>query len=203
MANAPATSFRDVPMNVMPFAIVSRLQPRFQIEEERGLIGVFRSKVDATAWSTEPRKGKIEHKRNTAECGDLARVDELVRDGTLELQRRIRRHLEEDAEDAVASGEVATPQPAFAACLRLGERLAPHLVLAPGLKYAAFTEEGVVGLVLQSLVTDRRLTCRFTPDGRKMMVLRISERMKTVQSTIAVDDGNVPRELAEWVIKRA
>jgi len=192
-------------MPMEPLALIWRMQPRFPVEKHQ-LIGVFRrpDATESTFIPVPPKRSEAGEMRNTVRWPDFVVVDELVRAAALELQLRIRQHIEEDVQDAASSGEAAPPQAALSACFRLGEQLVPHLVLAPGVRIAAFVEEGgVVGLVIQSLITDRRLTCRFASDGRTMLVLRVNEAMSTEQSTLAANDAKAPRELAEWVINPA
>jgi hypothetical protein len=120
-----------------------------------------------------------------------------------ELVERIELKLLEDREEADCSGDTAPTARAFHTCLSLAQRLAPHVALAPRLKSGAFTEDnGGVSLVLQSLVTDRRLNCRIAPDGVAVSAIRIDERMRASSAPVALNDPNVPKELAEWVTSR-
>ena len=130
-------------------------------------------------------------------------VTSLLRDAVRDFTDRISTNLEEDIEDASATDDFLPGRGAVEACLRLARRLAPHVVLSPKLKCAAFaTESGEVALVLQSLVTDRRLTCRIAADGSTMLVHQIDETMEATQASLRTNDASVPRELAQWVIKR-
>lgn len=131
-------------------------------------------------------------------------VASLIRDAASDLVRRIQTNLDEDVIDAAASGETAPSSDAIKACLRLARRLSPRVALAPGLRFAAFTEEdGVVALVLHSLATDRRLTCRIAQNGATASVHRIDENMESMHGELLTDTESAPRELAEWVMRRA
>jgi len=131
-------------------------------------------------------------------------VDSLLRAGVEAFVHRVETDIDEDTEDAVAANEVAPNPGARQVCVQWARRVAPHVVYAPQLKYAAFAEEdGGVTLVLQSLITDRRLTCRVGASGTTIVIHRIDEFMTAHQAAISPDHAAAPRELAEWVIKRA
>ncbi len=120
-----------------------------------------------------------------------------------ELVERIEFKLKEDRAEAEISEDTAPSPGAVDVCLSLARRVAPHIALAPRLKWAAFTEDdGGISLVLQSLVTDRRLNCRIAPDGSIVSVIRIDESMQADSMRVLLTDANVPRELAGWVTKR-
>jgi hypothetical protein len=71
------------------------------------------------------------------------------------------------------------------------------------LKAGAFVEdEGGISLVLQSLVTDRRLTYRISPQGDRVTVIQIDEGMEAKTTTVSSDDRAKTRELAKWVTTR-
>ena len=127
----------------------------------------------------------------------------LVDQESHELVERIELKLAEDREDADRTEDVAPSEAAAQVCLQLARRLAPHLALAPQLKAGAFTEDdGGVSLVFQSLVTDRRLSCRIPPDGTHISAIRIDEGMRADRGPVLVSHPDAPRELAEWVTKR-
>lgn len=182
--------------------------PKFSASDEQcAAIYMFQRKGNAATVDRRPipetRPDTKVAPQTTGSAGGVD-VDSLLREAKEELPRRIRINLAEDMEDAVASGEIGPTNDAVEACLRLAERVAPHVALAPRLKCAAFVEgNGVVALVLQSLVTDRRLTCRFAADGLTMVIYRIDEGMEADQEVMRTDAANAPRELGEWVTKRA
>lgn len=136
--------------------------------------------------------------------GNEVDLDSLIRDAASDLVRRIQTNLDEDVVDATASSDLAPSPDAVKACLWLAEHISPRVALAPGIRFAAFTEDdGVVALVLHSLATDRRLTCRVSQNGATTSVHRIDENMKSLQGELITDFESTPRELAEWVMKRA
>jgi len=178
---------------------------------------LFRITSVGTAADTEeasgPRlpEGRLRHHQagmtpkalDATHQSQLLDFDKLVEQNTRELVERIELKLLEDREEADCSGDTAPTARAFHTCLSLAQRLAPHVALAPRLKSGAFTEDnGGVSLVLQSLVTDRRLNCRIAPDGVAVSAIRIDERMRASSAPVALNDPNVPKELAEWVTSR-
>jgi len=117
---------------------------------------------------------------------------------------RIQYDLDDAIQDARETGEPAPTKAVYDACMRLAGCVAPLAALAPRLKRAAFTEEtGAVSLVLQSLVTDRRVDFRIAVDGRVIDALRIDENMRPESFTFSMDQSHLPRELARWVTNRA
>ncbi|MDM8007417.1 MAG: hypothetical protein QUV05_14860 [Phycisphaerae bacterium] len=98
---------------------------------------------------------------------------------------------------------MAPTSSAIGICRALVQRLAPHVALARQLKAGAFVEdEGGISLVLQSLVTDRRLTYRISPQGDRVTVIQIDEGMEAKTTTVSSDDRAKTRELAKWVTTR-
>lgn len=88
--------------------------------------------------------------------------------------------------------------------MSLARALAPFLMSSPSFNSAAFAEDdGCVALVVQSLATGRRLTCRVSADGKTVRVIRIDERMKSEVSDFSLGDNGAPRELAAWVLATA
>lgn len=135
---------------------------------------------------------------------DTVDLHALVPDGVSAFVDRIQYDLDDAIQDARETGEPAPTKAAYEACLRLARRVAPLAALAPRLKRAAFTEEtGAVSLVLQSLVTDRRVDFRIAVDGRVIDALRIDENMHPESFAFSVDQSHSPRELARWVTNRA
>lgn len=90
---------------------------------------------------------------------------------------------------------------AIRTCLSLARALAPFLIPSASLKSGAFAEDdGCVALVVQSLATGRRLTCRVSADGNTVHIIRIDERMDSGVSHFNLGDKGTPRELAGWVL---
>jgi len=128
----------------------------------------------------------------------------LLTDDFSESIKRIQRNLREDREDAGIDGEVAPTDAAVETCMKLTRCIAPRVVLKPRLRWAAFTEEtGGVSLVLQSLVTDRRLNYQISPDGTRISAIRIDEYMRSESFVVSVDDEEILRERTAWVVNRA
>lgn len=146
----------------------------------------------------------VRHRLPTIDVDDAASFQQLVDREASELVERIELKLAEDEEEALLSDDVAPAPNAVQACLRLARRFAPHVALAPRLKSGAFTEDdGGISLVFQSLVTDRRVTCRIDPRGTRVSAIRIDEGMRADSPVMSLDNRDAPRELAEWVTKRA
>lgn len=128
----------------------------------------------------------------------------LLTDDFSESLKRIQRNLQEDREDAGIDGEVAPTDAAVETCMKLTRCIAPRVILKPRLRWAAFTEEtGGVSLVLQSLVTDRRLNYQISPDGTRISAIRIDEYMRSESFVVSVDDEEMLRERTAWVVNRA
>jgi hypothetical protein len=134
---------------------------------------------------------------------DSINLPKLRRDAEADFLERIQKHLQDDREDVVLEGGVVPSKVAIDKCLALARLVAPRIALAPRLKSAAFVEEaGTVSLVLQSLVTDRRLNYRVSTDGGQLSVTRIDEAMDLEELQVSIDDANTLRELAGWVTTR-
>jgi hypothetical protein len=152
----------------------------------------------------EAKSNDVREWPHTVCAKELADFGHVVRREAQQLIERVELKLEEDREEAVATDEVAPSEPAIRTCLTLAKRLAPHVALVSRLRTGAFTEDdGGISLVFQSLVTDRRIDCRIAADGASVSVLRIDERMQATSAPISLSDAEVPRELAEWVTRRA
>jgi hypothetical protein len=131
-------------------------------------------------------------------------VGQAVNSESGEMVARIEQQLAADAEYAADSQSAVPTKAAKDICLTLAERLAPHVVLAPQLKAGAFVEdEGGISLVLQSLVTDRRVNYRIPRQGGSLTVIQIDERMVAKSTTVSLDDRSATREFAKWVTTRA
>jgi hypothetical protein len=155
--------------------------------------------VTGTDWRIEPVRS-IGESREPA-YGDL--VAHMFEERARTVVQRIRANLECDAKEASVYGRIGPDPRSIEICVRLVNRIAPHIVFAPKVKCGVFTEEdGVVALVLQSLETDRRLTCRFAADG-SAREYRVDERGVATERELPVDDERTPRELTEWVKTRA
>jgi len=147
--------------------------------------------------------GMVRERVPTEDLREMVDFQKLVDQRSCKLVERIELKLAEDREEADFGDDVAPTQRAAEACLRLAQRLAPHIALAPRLKSGAFTDDdGGVSLVLQSLVTDRRVSCRVPPGGTDITVIRVDESMQADTIPITLDDPSAPRELAAWVTKR-
>jgi len=116
----------------------------------------------------------------------------------------LERELADNVEDARSSDGISVGDSAIRAFRLLTHQLAPFLSSSGSLKSGAFAEDnGCVALVIQSLTTDRRLTCRFSADGRTVHVIRIDEHMNSAVSHWSPDEGETLRGLAEWVLGKA
>jgi hypothetical protein len=134
---------------------------------------------------------------------DSTEMENLVVSKSLEFVGRIEQQLAMDSDEAADPESVTPTSSAVGTCLTFAEQLAPHVALAPQLKAAAFAEdEGGISLVLQSLVTDRRLNYRIPPQGDRVTVIQIDERMEAKSTTISFSDRAATRELAKWVTTR-
>jgi hypothetical protein len=151
-----------------------------------------------------PTVGELWQTQTEAVCqSDSVDVGQVVDKESRELVARVVRQLAVDPDEADDPERVAPTSSAVRTCLTFTERLAPHVALAPQLKVAAFVEdEGGISLVLQSLVTDRRLSYRIPPEGDRVTVIQIDERMDAKSTTVSLSDRAATRELAKWVRTR-
>lgn len=134
---------------------------------------------------------------------DVVDVGGVLAQECLELAARIDHQLASDSGKAAGTESMAPTSSAIGTCRAFVQRLAPHIALAPQLKVGAFVEdEGGISLVLQSLVTDRRLNYRIPPQGDHVTVIQIDERMQAKSMSLSVDDRAAIRELAKWVTTR-
>ncbi len=118
--------------------------------------------------------------------------------------RRLEQDLAENVREARDSDGIVVKERAFHTCMSLARSLAPFLISSPSLKCAAFAEDdGSMALVVQSIGSGRRLTCRVSADENAVRIIRIDERMKSEVSHMSLGDKDTPRELAEWVLARA
>ena len=124
-------------------------------------------------------------------------------EGVSSFVDRISGDLAEDVEEAAENGEVVPTEAAQAMCLRVARLISGDIVLAPRLKYAAFSEEsGGVSLVLQSLITDRRVNYRISPEGVTVSVIAVDECMATTTNELSSHDESDLRGKAKWVRSR-
>ncbi len=116
----------------------------------------------------------------------------------------LEQELAENVKDLRDSDGIFVSESAIRACLLWARALAPFLISSPSLKSGAFAEDdGCVALVVHSLATGRRLTCRVSADGNTVRVIQIDERMKSEVSHLSLRDKDTPRELAGWVLATA
>lgn len=129
-----------------------------------------------------------------------AELAKMLADRSRDLTSRVAAQLSQDQE---ADSDIVPTPAACQTCERLMNRLAPHVALAPRLKVAAFTEDNAgVSLILQSLVTDRRVNLRISPDGTSTCAILTDERMETQVRQVRENEPQLPRELAAWVTSR-
>jgi hypothetical protein len=111
--------------------------------------------------------------------------------------------LAEDMDGAAGDGSPLPTQSAVSKTRAVAEAVALHVALTPRLKAAVFLEDaGSLAFVVQSLLTDRRLTIRLNSDGRQFEIVRTDEHMQTVRDVVGQVDGSASKELAEWVTRR-
>ena len=123
--------------------------------------------------------------------------------GSRHLGTRSEQELAENVKDARDSDGVVVDESAIRASLSLARVLAPFLIPSASLKSGAFAEDdGCVALVVQSLATGRRLTCRVSTDGNTVRVIRIDENMKSEVSHMSLGDEK-RRASCRWVLARA
>lgn len=107
--------------------------------------------------------------------------------------------LAQATEEAVEYDEASPSNEATRACRTISNSLAPHLALAPQLRWAVFAEDdGGVSLVAQSLISDRRLSCIISREG-SVSVLAIDEKMSTKRESVDLADRDAWRRWANWV----
>ena len=131
-------------------------------------------------------------------------IAKLLSDAVSAFHDQIERDLEQDREEAAIDGEAVPTDAAVDTCMKLATLIAARVALAPRLKWAAFTEDaGGVSLVLQSLPAGRRLNYQVLEDGTCVSALCIDENMRSESFTVSIDDEEMLRERAAWVVKRA
>lgn len=112
-------------------------------------------------------------------------------------------HLREDREDALESGDPSPGEAAIESCMQLVKLIAPVAAMNPAIRRAAFSEDdGSVSFVLQSLVTDRRVSYRIDANGRSVNILAIDEQMHPSSLVALLTDTDTLKEKAEWVAQR-
>ena len=130
-------------------------------------------------------------------------VEQLLNPAANILVQKIQDKLDQDTDDAREYGEKPPSVQSIKVCLQLSRLFAPHLALVPGIKWGAFTEDnGGISLVIQSLVSDRRLSCRIPLDGATLSAIQIDEKMTAQTRNVLLDNKDTWRELAEWVTSR-
>jgi len=88
-------------------------------------------------------------------------------------------------------------------CTSFYERMSTSLVFSSDLKNAIFVEgDGDVSLIIQSLLTNRRVNCSFFNSKNRCHVFCIDENMKCSTRTIDGSSMTEPREIAAWVMDK-
>ncbi len=154
--------------------------------------------ANATVWRIEPAEtSALVFNPDGFDAGFWARKRTFV--------DRIIANLKEDREEALSEGEAVATDAAENACVKVARTIAPCLApFVPGLKWAAFAgNSGVVSLVLQSFVSNRRLNYEFSPDGKKVSVVEINEHLGHELTNVGIEDAQFLRERAGWVVRRA
>lgn len=109
--------------------------------------------------------------------------------------------LEESLREARDLGEAVPTETSLRACRSIAQRLAVHVGLAPKVKSAVFLENsGHLALVLQSLLTHRRLTLRVRESAASIEAVQTDEWVRT-QTSVWAPDAIDARELAEWLCR--
>ena len=131
----------------------------------------------------------------------LERLSQAVRSVLDEIEAT----LQENRQEGILHGEICANQTAVATCKRMALLIIDRLLAPPrGLKWGAFGEDGGgVSLVLQSLISDRRVDFRISPDGACLTAIRIDENMRSESVVLSVTDRDALRERAGWVNQRA
>ncbi len=146
---------------------------------------------------------RVQEERQFAAVSATVKIEDLLKPGASNLVQQVQEKLQQDVDDAQDEDDVAPDAQAVATCMRLARRLAPHVALAPRLEWGAFTEDNRgVSLVLQSLVTDRRINCRIQSGGSAISAVRVDEHMRVDTIPVLLSAPDVGRELAEWVTRR-
>lgn len=116
----------------------------------------------------------------------------------------IETQLNDDLEEASALGEVGPSRAAIEGCKNVAQAVGPKIIMKPALRCAAFSEgDGGASLVIQSLVSDRRVNLRVLSDGTTVQGLEIDENMNSSSFVAKVSDYKTLKERAAWVIRRA
>lgn len=157
---------------------------------------------DASVGSTLDVLGAGEREPEFPEVVDVS--EHLCRAARCVLNE-IEATLREDRQEGILHGEVCANQTAVATSKRIALQIVDWLSAPPsGMKWGAFGEDGGgVSLVLQSLITDRRVDFRISPDGARLTAIHIDENMRCESVVLSVTDGDALRERAGWVNERA
>lgn len=131
-------------------------------------------------------------------------LDRWVRNFVRTFRERIKQNVRVDVGDKREEGGTLPRSAATKACFRAAKIIAPTLVSASRLKAAAFLEEdGAICIVLQSLMTDRRLSCTLRSGSSAISVVQVDEQMRTETCDVRDNDRQTLKGLARWVIRRA
>lgn len=116
------------------------------------------------------------------------------------LVKQVRRHLEEELDDLREASRSLPNMESVNACVRLAESVATYVSWGLNVRCAAFIEEDLtVGLIIQSLADDRRVTFRISREPSLVSVRCIDEHMKVGEGTFPSVDQRMPGVYAEWV----
>ncbi len=86
----------------------------------------------------------------------------------------------------------------------LAARIAPRVAFAQRLAWGSFVQEdGSIAIVLQSLVTDRRVTFVVSGLRDRVQVNQVDEGMRHSTSLVTLQDDEQIRRLTAWVTKRS
>lgn len=116
----------------------------------------------------------------------------------------IKQKLCEDREEAITLKENQPTYKAIKACLQVAKYVEPHVLKhLSTLKWGPFTlDTGGISLVLQSLSTDRRLSCDIPPSGNDLSVTGIDKHMVISGCNVFSNDKEGWAKLAKWVITK-
>lgn len=157
------------------------------------------SVLDRTPWERNalPACDPAESLGDSRESG-LGPIRRVLGDEAARLETQIDRQLQ----DQVADDLVPTTA-AISRCRELARNMPLQVTRSRKVLIAAFIgDDSTVSLVVQSLLTDRRVNCKISQDGTSIYVLKTDERMTVRPEPLShVDDNTMPR-LALWVTSR-
>lgn len=208
MVDGPAVADIDPIPSALPFGIsfrvegsdTTRSEHPHQPTREMMHVRLRWIGVDASVGSTFDL---LDAREPELACHEVVNDSEHLSQAVASTHDQIEATLREDREEACLQGEVCATEAATATCKRIAFHIAPWLALSSESKWAAFGEDtGGVSLVLRSVVSNRRVDFRISPDGLIISAVHIDENLEAKVVPLTLEDRRSLRESAAWVHRR-